>query len=138
MNKISKPVSNLSAAELIVTDFINSFTSGDFGKVKDLLAENVTAYITNADAKVNELKGPLAFMASIPNDILTIKPKVAITQLLSINSNQILVMVEVKAQRKGKELHNHAAYLMNVNEDKISEIWMVEALPAYSDEFWKS
>jgi len=45
-------------------------------------------------------------------------------------------MVEIRAERGGKTLHNHAAYLSLVQEGQVTELWMVEALPAYSDDFW--
>ena len=43
---------------------------------------------------------------------------------------------EVKAERKGRELHNFAAFLARVPDDRITDLWMVEARPAYSAEFW--
>ena len=130
--------SGISSAEKIVSLFISSFSNADYDQMNELLAENVVSYITNAEASVNKLQGRSAFMGSIPCDVTNVKPQVRITQLLTVKHNQVLVMVEVKAERKGKKLHNHAAYLINVENGKISEIWMVEALPAYSDEFWKS
>lgn len=46
-------------------------------------------------------------------------------------------MVEFKAERKGRTLHNHAGFLARFDGDvRIDELWMVDALPAYSDEFW--
>jgi len=47
-------------------------------------------------------------------------------------------MVEIKAKRKGRELHNFAAFLMDIRDRRISKMRMVEALPAYSDEFWSA
>lgn len=46
-------------------------------------------------------------------------------------------MVEIKAERKGRTLHNFAAFLMDVRKGRIQAMRMVEALPAYSDAFWK-
>jgi hypothetical protein len=34
------------------------------------------------------------------------------------------------------ELHNYAAFLARVADGRVVELWMVEAQPAYSDEFW--
>ena len=45
-------------------------------------------------------------------------------------------MVEIYAERKERTLHNFAAFLA-VGADQLRELWMVEALPAYSDEFWR-
>ena len=33
-------------------------------------------------------------------------------------------------------LHNFSGQLAAVNNGKLTELWMVEALPAESDEFW--
>ena len=46
-------------------------------------------------------------------------------------------MVEIRAERKQRSLHNFAAFLATVADDRITELWMVEALPAYSDQFWQ-
>jgi len=49
-----------------------------------------------------------------------------------------MVMVEIRAERNGRSLHNFSAFLAKTHEGQISELWMVEALPAYSDAFWQS
>ena len=39
--------------------------------------------------------------------------------------------------RKGRTLHNHAGFLARFDAaGRLDELWMVDALPAYSDEFW--
>ena len=38
--------------------------------------------------------------------------------------------------RRGRTLHNHAAFLARVRQGRVTELWMVDALPADSDEFW--
>ena len=45
-------------------------------------------------------------------------------------------MVEIRAEREGRALHNFAAFLTRVVDGQVRQIWMVDALPAYSDEFW--
>ncbi len=45
-------------------------------------------------------------------------------------------MVEVAAARGDRTLPNHAAHLLRVRNGEITQMWMVEALPAYSAEFW--
>jgi hypothetical protein len=45
-------------------------------------------------------------------------------------------MVEIRADQAGKRLHNFAAFLARAPAGAIAELWMVEARPAYSDEFW--
>lgn len=123
----------------ITTAFIHSFETGDAETMRNLMADDVKSYITNAEGGVNLLEGRDAFIHNIEVlDVKHIKPTVHITQMIKVNQNQVMVMVEVKAKRKEKSLHNFAAYLINFKEGLIKEIRMVEALPAYSDEFWKS
>jgi len=60
-----------------------------------------------------------------------------VTQAVSVSRARVLAMVEIRATRKGRELHNHAGFLARFDDDgHIDELWMVDALPAYSDEFW--
>ena len=47
-----------------------------------------------------------------------------------------MTMVEIRAERGGRQLHNFAAFLAQVSDGKVTKLWMVDALPAYSDEFW--
>src|SRR3990167_3416710 len=125
--------------EKIISDFVHAFAQTDYEKLEKLLAVDVISYVTNAQGGVNMLKGRDALIQSIQAvDYKSVKPDISITQLLKINENQGMVMVEIKAQRKGKTLHNFAAHLINTKQDLISEIRIVEALPAYSDEFWKN
>ena len=76
-------------------------------------------------------------MASIDAlHIETVRPSIKATQIAPVSSDQ--VMVEIRANRKGRILHNFAAFLMSVSEGQITRVWMVEALPAESDAFWKA
>ena len=60
-----------------------------------------------------------------------------ITQIVGVDEERAMTMVEIHvSDRNGKSLHNHAAFLARVVDDEIAQLWMVEALPAYSDEFW--
>ena len=59
-----------------------------------------------------------------------------LTQVLGIDEEQALTMVEIRAEREGRALHNFAAFLTRVADGRVDRIWMVDALPAYSDEFW--
>ena len=40
------------------------------------------------------------------------------------------------AERDGRRLRNFAAFLAELEGGRVRRLWMVEALPAYSDEFW--
>jgi ketosteroid isomerase-like protein len=120
----------------ISRDFFQAYADGDRDRAASLLAENVTAYITNAEAGIDTVTGRNDYMARVP-DLQKAGGIAAVTQVVGVDDERAMTMVEIKVpDRKGKSLNNHAAFLARVAEGEISELWMVEALPAYSDEFW--
>jgi hypothetical protein len=56
--------------------------------------------------------------------------------VLPVDGVRVLTMVEIRAERDGRQLHNLAAFLAEVGDGKVTRLWMVDALPAYSDVFW--
>ena len=121
-----------------VAAFIAAFDRADLASMENLMAVDAVSYITNADGGANRLEGRDAFMESVrAMKIEQVNPSVAITQMTRVGLREVMAMVEIKAERKGRSLHNHAAFLMSVHDRRIDEIRMVEALPAYSDSFWK-
>jgi hypothetical protein len=56
--------------------------------------------------------------------------------VLEIDDELVLSMVEIRAKREGRELHNFAAFLARITAGRIADLWMVDARPADSDEFW--
>lgn len=128
----------MSDAEATIHRFIKSFSNGDFEAMGDCVTEDLKAYITNAEGGVNLLSGRDAFVESVGQlDVKTVQPTLTITQILKIADDQYLFMIEVKAERKGRHLHNFAAYLTGFEAGRIKSLHMVEALPQYSDAFWK-
>ncbi|MEM7171522.1 MAG: nuclear transport factor 2 family protein [Pseudomonadota bacterium] len=126
------------ADESVVRDLIAAFCKADLEKMSRCLAEDLQSYITAADGGVTHLNGRAAFMDNIrAMDVASVRPVVTITQILTIQPGQVMVMVEIKAKRKGRSLHNFAAYLVGLQKRAITSLHMVEALPAYSDSFWK-
>jgi ketosteroid isomerase-like protein len=116
--------------------FFQAYADGDRDKAASLLAEHVVAYITNADAGVDTVTGRDTYMARVP-DLQQAGGRATITQVVGIDDERALTMVEIEVpDRKGKSLHNHAAFLARTDGGEIAELWMVEALPSYSDEFW--
>jgi len=70
-------------------------------------------------------------------DVPTAHLRLDIPNVVEIEPGRVLVMVEVHAQRAGRTLHNFSGQLATVVDGKLSEIWMVDALPAESDDFWQ-
>lgn len=129
-------------AEELVVNFLNTMASFKFDQLEPYIAEDVTAHITTPKGGSDQIQGKTDFLNRFHTsmDISHVTGNINITQLLTIRpEEQFLVMVEIKAFRSDtkKSLHNFAAYLINIKDLKIKDFWMVEALPAYSTEFWK-
>jgi hypothetical protein len=100
-----------------------------------LLDDDLTAYVTNAGGGADAVHGRDDYMARVP-DLASADGSVEVTQVLPIGDDLVLMMVEIRARRGDRELHNFAAFLARIAGDRITELWMVDAKPAYSDEFW--
>ena len=123
----------------IVKAFVDAFNAADLSALADCLAEDLIADVTQRDGSTKTTKGRDTYVALIEQlDISTVHPKLTITQIAEVNTEQVMVMIEVRASRKGRQLHNFAAFLITVHNQKMQRIWMVEALPAESDEFWSA
>jgi ketosteroid isomerase-like protein len=122
----------------IARRFLAAFSAADFEHMRAMLAENVVAYVTNGDGGVDEVKGRDAYLARImAMDLPGARFSVELTQPpVVVDADQVLVMVEVRAERGGRFLHNFAAHLLRVSGDRITEWRMVDAKPAESDDFW--
>jgi SnoaL-like domain len=126
-------------AEGVASGLIGAFGENDLARMRSLLADDLRAYITNRDGGVDEAVGADQYLARIEAmDLPRAQFRVEITQSVAVRPDLVMVMVEVNAARGGRTLHNHAAHLLFVVDGTVSEWWMVEALPAESDEFWSS
>ena len=121
--------------ETLARRFFRAYGDGDLDAMRSLLAEDAVTHITNAEAAVDRVEGREAFMARLP-DLEGAELSTAITQVVPIDDQRVMTMIEVRASRRGRELHNFAAFLARVRDGEIAELWMVDAKPAYSDEFW--
>ena len=123
----------------VVEAFVGAFNAADLPAMAACLAEDLMAEVTQKDGSTRQAAGRDAYMALIERlNIPVVRPSLAITQIADVNADQVLVMVEVRAARKGRRLHNFSAFLMTVRNGQIERIWMVEALPAESDAFWSA
>lgn len=123
----------------IVRSFIEAFNAGNLPAMAESLAEDLLADVTQGDGSTRKVNGRDAYMTLIEQlDIPTVQPKLTISQIAEISAEQVMLMIEVRASRKGRKLHNFAAYLVTVKNQKMQQIWMVEALPAQSDAFWSA
>jgi len=125
----------MSTPEQVFREMIEAFGAGDRDAMRVLLADDLVAFVTNAEGGADRVEGADAYLARVPEG-LDATYSATVTQVVTVDDAQVLGMVEIKAERKGKTLHNHAGFLARVDGGRISGLWMVDALPEYSDEFW--
>jgi ketosteroid isomerase-like protein len=119
----------------LARSFFGAYARGDREASAALLADDVTAYVTNASGEADVVTGRDDYMARVP-DLQSAAGSIEVTQVLEIDDELVMSMVEIRARRKGRELHNFAAFLARIAGGRIVDLWMVDAKPAYSDEFW--
>jgi ketosteroid isomerase-like protein len=121
--------------EGLARGFFEAYGAGDMDRVRAALAEDVVSWITNAEGGADRVDGRDAYMARLP-DTSEAELKTSVTQVLAIDDELVMTMIEIVASRHDRDLHNFAAFLARIRNARIQELWMVEARPAYSDEFW--
>ena len=124
--------------EAVVRELLAAFSAADFERMKAVLAPDLLAYVTNQAGGADEIRGRDAYLGRIEAmDLPAVRFSVALTQSPVIaGDGLVLAMVEVRASKGERRLHNFAAHLMRVAGGAITEWRMVEAKPAESDAFW--
>ncbi len=126
----------MSEAETVLRRLIEAFGVRDEAAMRATLGDGLTAYVTTADGGVEAVHGGDAYLRRLLA-LQAPSVTVTVTQSVAVAPAQALAMVEIHAERKGRTLHNFAAFLATVTGDRLHELWMVDALPASSDEFWR-
>jgi ketosteroid isomerase-like protein len=118
--------------------FLAAFSAADLEGMRAMLAEDLVAYVTDAEGGMDRVEGRGEYLGRVEAmDLPSARFSVELTQPpVPVDPDQALVMVEVRAERGGRSLHNFAAHLLRVADGRIAEWWMVDAKPAESDEFW--
>jgi ketosteroid isomerase-like protein len=127
-----------SAGEHVVTEFLAAFSAADFDAMRALMAEDMVAWVTDAGGGMDRVEGREEYLGRVEAmDLPSARFSVEMTQpAVAVADDLLLVMVEVRAERGGRALHNFAAHLLRVAGGRISEWWMADAKPAESDAFW--
>lgn len=125
-------------ATKIATAFLAAFGRGDVETMRNLLADDVVAYITNRAGGADRVDGRDGYLARVDAmDLPAAQFSLTLTQdPVTIGSELVLMMVEVRASRGGRTLLNFAAIVVRVVDSVITEWWMADAKPAESDRFW--
>jgi len=118
--------------------FLAAFSAADFDAMRALLAEDLVAHVTNAEGGMDRVEGREAYLGRVEEmNLPSARFSIELTQPpVPADEDRVLVMVEVRAQRGGRSLHNFAAHLLRVADGRIAEWWMADAKPAESDAFW--
>jgi ketosteroid isomerase-like protein len=119
----------------LARQFFEAYGNGDLATVRSALADDVVAYVTKADGRVDLVEGRDRYMERLP-DLRAAGGRLEVTQVVEIDSQEVLTMVEIQASREGRDLHNFASFLARISDGRVTRLWMVEARPAYSEEFW--
>lgn len=116
--------------------FVRAAQDGDLAAMRSLMADSFQGHVTTADAGVRQADRE-QYLASIEAmDVRSANLRLETPNVLRMDPGRVLVMVEVRAERFGHTLHNFSGQLAQVADGRITELWMVEALPAESDAFW--
>ena len=122
----------------VLCTLVDAFGNADAGAMGDLLDEHVIANITNGSGGTDRIDGRATLLRRIGEvDYSGAELHIRVTSCVLPEPDLALAMVEVRAQRGAATLHNHAAHLCRVRDGRVVEWWMVEALPAESDAFWR-
>jgi ketosteroid isomerase-like protein len=116
--------------------FLRAFQRGELRVLRESLADDFTGHITTSDGGVRDVDADGYVESVRAMDVPTANLRLDVPNVVEVEPGRVLVMVEVRAQRDGRSLHNFSGQLVTVAGGKLREIWMVDALPAESDEFW--
>jgi len=119
----------------LLAGLLDAYIARDAEAMSAVLADDARVWVTNAEGGVDPLQGRelvIGALLSLEAPVFHIE----VTQMVRVSDVQALAMVEIRAERNGKSLHNFSSFLARADADRIAELWMVEALPAYSAEFW--
>jgi ketosteroid isomerase-like protein len=128
----------MSDLEGLARRFFGAFgRDDDIESMRNAMAEDAVSWITNAEGGSDRVEGREGWIARVPS-LEGAEGRVDVVQVVGVDADHMLTMIEVHAVRKGHTLHNFAAFLTRVQDDRIAELWMVDAKPAESDAFWSA
>lgn len=130
-----EPVLSLAA---VVDRFLGAFEQADLVGLRELLDDGFVGRVTSADGGTVEVTAD-EYVASIAAmDVPTADLQLTVPDITTIGDDTVLVMIEVRAARNGRTLHNFSGQLAKVRDGRIVELSMVDALPSESDLFWSA
>jgi predicted 3-demethylubiquinone-9 3-methyltransferase (glyoxalase superfamily) len=126
-------------AEAVARDFVGAFARNDVAAMRALLADDVQARVTNAEGGEDVVTGADAYLARVAGmDVGAAQLTITPGQVTTIPPDQVLAMVIVHAHREKRCLENYATHLLKIENGRIRQMWMVDARPAESADFWSA
>jgi len=122
----------------VATNLLDAFNDGDVDRMRGLLDPSLVAWVTDAEGEARRESGADAYLDRIAAmNLPAVSYRVTPTQSpVALEDDLVLVMVEVQAERDDRRLHNFAAHVLRVRDDRVTEWRMADAKPAESDRFW--
>jgi hypothetical protein len=121
----------------MIIKLVKAIESCDYDTVRYIFKDDIQNYVTNKEGGADLVVGAENYIKALQHmNFLKVRPTLTITQIDVISEAQAMFMIEVKAAKPDRALHNFAAFLIDIDQDKIAKMRMVEALPEYSDKFW--
>jgi hypothetical protein len=123
-----------------VRRFVAAMEASDMEAIASSFDPHVRAFITNAAGGTDSVEGSRELLGRFPAFASMADSFEAVTtQVHEIDDRSVLAMVEIRAHRKGRSLHNFAGILIRLSQEgRMTEYRMVEALPEESDRFWSA
>jgi ketosteroid isomerase-like protein len=120
------------------TRLLEAFNDGDLERMRALMDPELVAWVTDAAGESQPVTGADAYLDRIAAmNLPAVSYRVTQTQPpVTLDEGLVLLMVEVKAERADRRLHNFAAHVLRVRDGKVTEWRMADAKPAESDRFW--
>ena len=124
------------APEQRAREFFDAYGRGDFDAVRGALDHDLVSYVTNAEGGADVVERPRRHTWS---GCPTCTPPAGASrsrQVLGVDDERVLAMVEIRAERDGRALHNHAGFLLGFSDAGIRPSGWSTRCPEYSAEFW--
>lgn len=127
-----------SEAVTTVMAFVEAFGSNDLDALVAVLADDFGGHVTTADGGTRTVDRD-SYVASVrAMDVGTANLRLTVPNVVEVEPGRVLVMVEVRAERGGRALHNFSGQLLTVRGGQVTDLWMTDALPEESDRFWSA
>ena len=122
----------------VATSLLQAFNDGDLDRMRALMDPHLTAWVTDAAGQPQPVTGADVYLDRVAAmNLPAVSYRVSPTQApIALEDDLVLLMVEVRAERDGRRLHNFAAHVLRVRDGVVTEWRMADAKPAESDRFW--